>query len=106
MGSKFELLLLPGIGLFMLFLIQFFERHPELHNYPQRFNQSNAEQFYLQSRKLANQLKNICLIIFYSFSIRVCFNSSRLVERFWNMASTDNSCWNFHTDCHWVDSTK
>ena len=64
MGSKFELLLLPGIGLFMIFFIQFFERNPELHNYPQRLNQSNAEQFYLQSRKLANQLKNICLIIF------------------------------------------
>lgn len=63
-GSKFELLLLPGIGLFMLIFIQFFERHPELHNYPQRINQSNAEQFYLQSRKLANQLKNICIIIF------------------------------------------
>ena len=64
MGSKFELLLLPGIGLFMILFIRFFESHPELHNYPQRLNQSNAEQFYLQSRKLANQLKNICLIIF------------------------------------------
>ena len=42
MGSKFELLLLPGIGLFMLILMQFFERHPEMHNYPQRFNESNA----------------------------------------------------------------
>jgi uncharacterized membrane protein len=64
MGSKFELLLFPGIGLFMILFIRFFERHPELHNYPQRFNESNAKQFYLQSRKLANQLKNICLIIF------------------------------------------
>ena len=45
MGSKFELLLF--IGLFMIFFIQFFERHP---NYiiPQRFNKSNAQQFYLQ----------------------------------------------------------
>jgi uncharacterized membrane protein len=64
MGSKIELLLLPGIGLFMLLFIQFFERHPELHNYPQRFNKSNAKQFYIHSRKLANRLKNICLIIF------------------------------------------
>lgn len=64
MGSKFELLLLPGIGLFMLLLMQFFERHPEIHNYPQRLSEFNAEQFYLQSRKLVNQLKNICLMIF------------------------------------------
>ena len=106
MGSKFELLLLPGIGLFMIFFIQFFERNPELHNYPQRLNQSNAEQFYLQSRKLANQLKNICLIIFTLLAIRVCFNSSRLVEWFWNIASTANFCWNFYTYCNWVHSTK
>lgn len=27
-------------------------------------------------------------------------------EWVWDLASTANSCWNFHTDCHWVDSTK
>jgi len=30
MGSKFELLLLPGVGVFMIFFIQFFERHPRI----------------------------------------------------------------------------
>ena len=80
MGSKFELLLLPGIGLFMLILMQFFERHPEMHNYPQRFNESNAQQFYLQSRKLVNQLKNICLII---LSLLV-FESVSIALDWWN----------------------
>ena len=80
MGSKFELLLLPGIGLFMLILMQFFERHPEMHNYPQRFNESNAEQFYLHSRKLVNLLKNICLII---FSLLV-FESVSIALGWWN----------------------
>jgi len=63
-GSKWELLILPGIGLFMIILMELFEKHPEMHNYPKRFNESNAEQFYLHSRKMINQLKSICLIIF------------------------------------------
>ena len=106
MGSKFELLLLPGIGLFMILFIQFFERHPELHNYPQRFNESNAEQFYLQSRKLANQLKNICLIIF----TLLLFESVSIALGWWN----GFGIWllplilvgTFTPDYHWVDSTK
>lgn len=63
-GSKGELLILPGVGAFILILLQILERLPEVHNYPKRFNQSNARQFYLSSRKLVNQLKNVCLILF------------------------------------------
>jgi uncharacterized membrane protein len=63
-GSKWELLILPGVGAFISLLMQTIEKFPETHNYPQRFNESNAEQFYLHSRKMLNQLKNICLIIF------------------------------------------
>jgi uncharacterized membrane protein len=63
-GSKWELLILPGVGAFIILFMQTFEKFPETHNYPQRFNESNAEQFYLHSRKMINQLKNICLIIF------------------------------------------
>lgn len=63
-GSKWELLILPGVGLFIILLMQTLEKFPETHNYPSRLNESNAEQFYLNSRKLLNQLKNICLIIF------------------------------------------
>lgn len=63
-GSKLELFLLPGIGALIIFLMQIFERAPEIHNYPSRLNESNAEQFYLVSRKMINQIKNLCLIIF------------------------------------------
>ncbi|ASK64090.1 hypothetical protein CFK37_18985 [Virgibacillus phasianinus] len=63
-GSKWELLILPGVGVFILLLMQTLERFPEVHNYPERFNKSNAKQFYLNSRKLLNRLKNICLVIF------------------------------------------
>ncbi|WP_289140012.1 DUF1648 domain-containing protein [uncultured Brevibacillus sp.] len=63
-GSKWELLILPGVGAFLLIFMQVLEGFPEVHNYPKRFNESNARQFYLQSRKMINQLKNICVIIF------------------------------------------
>ena len=63
-GSKGELLILPIIGAFLLVFLQLIEKYPEVHNYPARLNESNAEKFYLLSRKLVNQLKNICLILF------------------------------------------
>lgn len=63
-GSKWELFILPGIGLFVIIPMHFLEKKPWLHNYPKRFNENNAKEFYILSRKLLNQLKNICLIIF------------------------------------------
>jgi len=63
-GSKWELIILPMIGAFIAMMMQVFEKYPEWHNYPKRFNESNAAQFYLHSRKLINQLKNICLMTF------------------------------------------
>ncbi|MHC0036224.1 DUF1648 domain-containing protein [Pseudoneobacillus sp. C159] len=63
-GSKWELIILPIIAAFILLVTQILEKFPEVHNYPQRLNESNAERFYLASRKLINQVKNICIIIF------------------------------------------
>lgn len=67
-GSKWELIILPMIAAFLALMMQVFERYPEWHNYPERFNELNAAQFYLHSRKLINQMKNICLIIFAMIS--------------------------------------
>src|SRR5699024_3589915 len=63
-GSRFELWILPLVGLFTLLFLQIFERHPEMHHHPKRMNESNRAQLYLLSRRLINQVKNICLIIF------------------------------------------
>lgn len=68
-GSKSELLLLPGIGFLILVTMQALERFPEVHNYPDRLNASNAPSFYLNSRKMLNQVKNICLVIFALISL-------------------------------------
>src|SRR5699024_2450384 len=63
-GARFELWILPLVGLFTLLFLQIFERHPEMHNHTKRMNESNRAQFYLLLRRLINQVKNICLIIF------------------------------------------
>lgn len=63
-GNKYELLILPIVGGFLLLMMQLFEKFPEIHNYPSRFNESNAAQFYLVSRQMLNQLKNSCLLLF------------------------------------------
>lgn len=51
-GNKYELLILPIVGGFLLLMMQLLEKFPEAHNYPSRFNESNAAQFYLVSRQL------------------------------------------------------
>lgn len=63
-GSKYELLILPIIGTFTILITEFFEKHPEFHNYPSRINEDNAEQFYLNSRRMLNQMKNIMSLMF------------------------------------------
>src|SRR5699024_11391132 len=62
--SRVELWIIPLVSLFTLLSVQIFERHPEMHNHPKRMNESNRARFYLLSRRLINQVKNICLIIF------------------------------------------
>ncbi len=63
-GSKMELLTLPIIGSFIAIFMQVLEKFPQAHNYPERLNEKNASEFYLTSRKMLNQIKNICLFIF------------------------------------------
>lgn len=63
-GSKYEIIILPIIGLFIFVLMSLFEKAPHMHNYPKRLNESNVEQFYLNSRMMLNMTKNSCLIIF------------------------------------------
>lgn len=63
-GSKWELTILPLISFFNLIFIQALEHFPEIHNYPKRFNASNAKAFYLNSRQMLNQMKNTVLIVF------------------------------------------
>lgn len=63
-GSKWELIIFPVIGGFLGVFMWIIEKFPEVHNYPKRLNESNAAQFYLNSRKIVNQIKNICLILF------------------------------------------
>ena len=68
-GSKGLLIALPIIGGVIFGAMHALEKFPETHNYPARLNEENAEQFYVNSRKMLNSLKNICLIMFALLTI-------------------------------------
>jgi len=53
--------------------MQAFEYFPEIYNYPKRFNESNAKQFYLNGRQMINQMKNIMLIMFSLILLEITF---------------------------------
>ncbi|MDN4493411.1 DUF1648 domain-containing protein [Ureibacillus aquaedulcis] len=71
LGSKYELIILPIIGLFIYALMGLLEKAPHMHNYPERINESNAELFYLHSRKLLNIVKNILLTVFAFLIVQI-----------------------------------
>nr|WP_285847194.1 DUF1648 domain-containing protein [Sporosarcina luteola] len=62
-GSKWELILLPGIAAFLAVIMTFLEKHPEWHNY-RKLNESNIKFQYRNSRLLMNVLKNECVLLF------------------------------------------
>ncbi|MGE7694857.1 DUF1648 domain-containing protein [Lysinibacillus sp. NPDC094177] len=70
-GSKIEVLIVPFIGIFLWILLGLLEKAPQMHNYPARLNESNVEAFYLNSRKLLNEIKNLCLILFAAISFQM-----------------------------------
>lgn len=69
-GSKFEMLILPLVGLILWGSMAILERKPHVHNYPDRLNEKNVEAFYTNSRKLLNTIKNICLLAFSYITIQ------------------------------------
>jgi uncharacterized membrane protein len=70
-GSKNEVFILPGIGIFLWIFLGLLEKAPYMHNYPSRLNESNVKAFYLNSRKLCNEIKNFCLILFAVISCEI-----------------------------------
>ncbi|MFP7493349.1 DUF1648 domain-containing protein [Terribacillus saccharophilus] len=63
-AAKESLLLLPAISLVLFILFHLLEKYPRIHNYPDRLNDQNMAAFYLNSRKMVNKLKNICVLVF------------------------------------------
>ena len=63
-GSKFQLLLLPAIGIVMFIMMHIIGKKPHIHNYPDRLNETNVEAFYTTSRKFLNVMKNLINILF------------------------------------------
>ncbi|MCH7321486.1 DUF1648 domain-containing protein [Solibacillus sp. MA9] len=63
-GSKWELLILPVIGIGLHFFLFVLEKFPETHNYPANFNEKNAVAFYTNSRQTMNYTRNIINVLF------------------------------------------
>ncbi|RUL56899.1 DUF1648 domain-containing protein [Lysinibacillus antri] len=70
-GSKVEVIILPIIGTFLFMLMSAFEKAPHMHNYPKRINETNAYQFYTQSTRLLNVVKNLCLVMFAFLIVQI-----------------------------------
>jgi len=79
-GSRIEIFILPGIGLLMWIFLGLLEKAPHMHNYPDRLNERNVEAFYLNSRKLCNELKNFCLMLFAILSCEMLFVALGKIE--------------------------
>ncbi len=41
-GSKYEIIILPIIGVFIFALMSLLEKAPHMHNYPKRLNENNV----------------------------------------------------------------
>ncbi|RAZ67099.1 DUF1648 domain-containing protein [Planococcus maitriensis] len=72
-GMKGELFILPAVAAFIIIFLQLLEKFPQSHNYSERLNETNAKEFYLHSRKLMNQFKNISVIILTSILVESIF---------------------------------
>ncbi|MEK5233720.1 DUF1648 domain-containing protein [Lysinibacillus sp. FSL K6-0232] len=70
-GSKLELLILPCIGGALWLFMTLLEKVPHMHNYPARLNEKNVKAFYINSRKILNEVKNLCLILFAFISFQM-----------------------------------
>lgn len=80
-GSKYEMLLLPVINIALFIGLQIVENKPHLHNYPDRINEANVEQFYKISKKIINYTKNVCAILFayITYEIVIMAQQERLL---------------------------
>lgn len=63
-GSKYILLLMPVIVLFMALAMEAVEKHPEWHNYPASKTKENEQAMYNISQRTINLVKNAILLIF------------------------------------------
>ena len=70
-GSKYEIIVLVVIPLFLIPGLKALERFPEMHNYPRRMDESNIEEFYLNSRMLLNLTTNGTMIVFAIIFIEI-----------------------------------
>ncbi len=68
-GSKWSLIILPMIAIFLHIMMEFVEKNPHTHNFPVALTEENAPKLYFLSRRATNLTKNICTLLLASISI-------------------------------------
>ncbi|MGN5455738.1 MAG: DUF1648 domain-containing protein [Candidatus Kurthia intestinigallinarum] len=82
-GSKWETIALILIAIATQIGLEFLERKPQLHNYPARFNEENAEAFYRASSQILNYTKNTIAVLMAFIMYEILTLQEQLSPLFW-----------------------
>jgi len=85
-GSKWSLIILPIIAIFLHIMMEFVEKNPHTHNFPVALTEENAPKLYFLSRRATNLTKNICTLLLASISIasvQTALGNSEGLDSWW-----------------------
>lgn len=82
-GSKWEVIFIVIIAIAMQIGMEILERKPQLHNYPARFNEQNAEEFYRASTQILNYTKNTIAVLMAFIMYEILTLQAQLSPLFW-----------------------
>lgn len=82
-GSKWGVISLVLIAIAMQIGLEILERKPQLHNYPARFNEQNAEAFYRASSQILNYTKNAIAVLMAFIMYEILTLQAQLSPLFW-----------------------
>ena len=82
-GSKWEAIFIVFIAIAMQIGLEILERKPQLHNYPARFNEQNAEAFYRASSQVLNYTKNAIAVLMAFITYEILSLHAQLSPLFW-----------------------
>jgi len=75
-GSKWEMIILPIISVFLWLLCYAIEKNPQYMNVPKKFNAENAEAIYRNGVYMGSVIKNIMLLIFSFLIVEIMWTAN------------------------------
>ena len=74
-GSKWEMLILPIVTIFLWILCYVMEKNPQVMNVPKKFNANNAEAIYRNGVYMSSVIKNVMLLIFSFLIVEITWTA-------------------------------